>query len=105
LQILKWKLFQTADKKKLLEHKDFLDEEVVPQKMVNVIIDTIQCYVISYLQDNRSYVSSSKGFEKILKEILLRKFPVGVTHTHLLANVNDTHYFPWEGIFDLQGRL
>ena len=72
--------------------------------MVNIIIDTIQTFVVNYLSRRRIY-TYTYGFEKVLKEILIRKIPGGVTHTHLLATVADsTNYFPWEGIFDLDGK-
>ena len=90
------------EKKKLIEDDSFLDEEKVPQKMINVMIETLQSYIIMYLKDNQRFYHSSRGFTKALKEILLRKFPTGVKYSHLLvSDTNSTTYFPWEMIFEL----
>ncbi|XP_063680621.1 LOW QUALITY PROTEIN: E3 ubiquitin-protein ligase rnf213-alpha-like [Bolinopsis microptera] len=90
------------DKKKLIEDDSFLDEVKVPQKMINVMIDTLQSFIIIYLKDNQRFYNSSKGFIKALREILLRKFPTGVNYSHLLvSDTNSTNYFPWEMIFEL----
>ena len=65
------------------------------------MIDTLQSFIITYLKEKR-YFSSSKGFIKALREILLRKFPTGVNFSHLLvSDPNSTNYFPWEMIFEL----
>jgi hypothetical protein len=70
--------------------------------MINVMIDTLQSFIIVYLKDNQRFYHSSKGFVKALREILLRKFPGGVKLNHLLvSDPNLSDYFPWETIFEL----
>ena len=72
--------------------------------MINVMIETLQGFIIVYLKDNqKSRFRSTKGFVKALKEILLRKFPhPGVRHNHfLVSDPGLSDYFPWETIFDL----
>ena len=68
--------------------------------MINVMIDTLQSFIIHYLQEKKFY-HSTRGFVKALKEILLRKFPGGVMYSHLLvSDPHSTNYFPWETIFE-----
>ena len=96
-------LFSQEDEKKILVEDDlFLDEQIVPQKMINIMIETLQIFIISYLKDNQRSFRSTKGFVRALKEILLRKFPHGVKHSHLLvSDPSSPNFFPWETIFDL----
>ena len=69
--------------------------------MINVMIDTLQSFIILYIKNNRFY--NSYGFVKALKEILVRKFgPAGIQYSNLLVtDPNVAGYFPWETIFDL----
>ena len=99
-------LSQKSTKNDLLNKKDFLDEKEVPRKMVNIIIDSLQTYVIEYLQSHSTHnlLNNSRSFERILSEILLRKFLFGVNHSHFLAGDQEQNYFPWEGIFDIKGK-
>ena len=94
-------LFQKEEKKKLVETEDFLDSNSYPQKMVNVVIDTLQTFIIEYLKEHKRFYHTNKGFVKALHEILIRKFPNGANHKHLLtADERDTNFFPWEELFD-----
>ena len=88
----------------MVESDDFLDEAKFPIKMVKIIIDNIQSFVIQYLKQNQQIYRhfTTKGFVKALSEILLRKFPSGVNHKHLLTtNQHDPSFFPWEELFQI----